>query len=70
MTDRKLIQDAYIRVCQDSNFKLDWVRAAQISAGALNIHPITIWAQFASMETMRQIAEGTHPSVKEESSDA
>lgn len=66
MTERKLIQDVYIRVCRDSGFRESFTRAAKITATLLGIHPLQVWVAFGRLETMEEVAAGTHPAVREE----
>ncbi|WNL50719.1 hypothetical protein RPALISO_132 [Ruegeria phage RpAliso] len=60
---REMKQQTYIRVCQDSGFKLPSTTAAQLAAGVLNIHPLEIMGALG-FDAMQQIAEGTHPILK------
>jgi hypothetical protein len=58
------IQSVYIRVCQDSNFGLDAIAAAQIAAGAAKLSPLEIWVAVGSLDAMDRIARGEHPAAK------
>lgn len=64
MHGRNTITLAFIRVCRDSQFKLEFERAAALAAGTLGISPLEVWVACGSMEDMRQIAAGTHPYLK------
>lgn len=59
--ERKLAQDLYIRVCRDSGWQLDYIEAAKLVARVLNTSPLLIWTKFSSLDLMRQIASGEHP---------
>ena len=58
---RDEIQNAYIRVCRDSHFTLDWVVAAQLAGKMMDTNALGVWTTFGSLDTMREIARGEHP---------
>lgn len=61
---RKQMQDVFIRVCRDSRFTLDAVRAASLAGLILNRHPLEIWLAMPHYDVMEQIAAGTHPAAQ------
>lgn len=61
MLDRKLRQDVYIRVCKDSGFQLDNIRATILSANILKCHPFEIYDAFSGFDVMQKISTGNHP---------
>jgi len=61
MTDRKTRQDVFIRVCRDSKFTMDAVKAATFAALVLDCHPLEIWLAMPDFNTMERIADGSHP---------
>lgn len=63
MTDRETKQQMFIRVCRDSRFALDAVRAAGVAALALRCHPLEIWLAMPSLSVMDDIAAGRHPAA-------
>lgn len=60
---RKLVQDLYIRMCRDSGFKLDHIRAAHFVAEMLGISALEVWMTM-DMDIMERIANGTHPAAR------
>jgi hypothetical protein len=56
--DRITIQKTYIRICQDSGFKIDWVAAACLAAKTLKITPVDVWASFSGVNQMIRISDG------------
>lgn len=62
-TDRKLVQDCFIRVCRDSGFTVTPLMAADLAAKMAKTHPLLVWASFPSFDVMQEIAAGTHPAV-------
>jgi hypothetical protein len=58
---RQRIQNFYVRVCEDSRFKVDWLTAACLTASAFKIHPIQVWIAVGTVDTMEEIALGKHP---------
>lgn len=62
--ERKIITDAYVRVCKDSGFQLEAVRASQITASMLGIHPLDVLGALGTMQALEQVADGTHPVCK------
>jgi hypothetical protein len=61
---RELIQSVFIRVCRDSGFGLDAVRAADLTAMMLGLHPLEIWIAMPSFSVMEEIAAGRHPAAR------
>jgi len=68
MTDRKLIQDTFIRISQDGGFKMDAYDVAKFVAQLLNIHPLEVGFAFSSLKLMEQVACGEHPAAKKSGS--
>ncbi len=66
--EREELRSLYIRVCKDSNFKMDYIKAAHFAAEVLSTQYLTsaldFWIAFGSLELMEQIALGNHPAVK------
>jgi hypothetical protein len=60
IVSRSTMQQVYIRLCRDSCFTIDAVRAAQLAAAVCNVHPLQIWLAL-DWDTMQRIAAGTHP---------
>lgn len=60
---RKEIQMAYIRVCRDSGWRMDYIRAAHFVAKLYGISPIEVWIEFGDLKAMESIAKGEHPAV-------
>lgn len=60
---RQQIQEAYIRVCMDSGFQMEYIEAAKFTAKLLGLHPIEIWIAMGYMDTMEEIAKGIHPAL-------
>jgi len=61
---RKFIQDLYIRVCRDSGFNMDYIRAAHFAGMVGGFHAMDVWIAMPSLEVMQQIAKGTHPAAR------
>lgn len=57
---RQEIQQAYIRVCRDSRFRLELTRAAHLAAAVLGCSAIDVWLAL-DFSNMERIANGTHP---------
>jgi hypothetical protein len=60
----KTITDTLIRVAQDSAYSFDYIELIQFTAGLLDIHPFTVYSAIGSLNTVKQIANGTHPATK------
>ena len=58
--DRQLIQKIYVRICRDSGFGLDNIRAAILTGRIVGCHPLEVWAAMPSLDVMAEIAAGTH----------
>jgi hypothetical protein len=63
MTKRETTQTLFVRVCRDSGFQLDAVRAAQLTASMVGCHPLEVWLAMPSLTVMNEIAAGTHPAA-------
>jgi hypothetical protein len=63
MAERSLIQDLYIRIAKDSNFQIDAIKVAQLTAGVLKIHPLEVAWAFPYLSVMHEVAAGDHPAV-------
>jgi hypothetical protein len=59
--ERKLRQDVFIRVCRDSGFTMDTIRAAQLAARVAKCDPLEIWIAVGDLLSMERIASGSHP---------
>jgi hypothetical protein len=59
---RALLQQLFIRVCRDSGFTLDWVRAAILTAKIADTDPLLVWLAM-DVSTMERIASGAHPAA-------
>jgi len=64
MFTRQEIQNAFIRVCKDSNWTMNGFDAAIFTAKMLNIPALQIGFDFPSLSVMQQIAKGEHPICK------
>lgn len=62
---RQQIQAAYIRICRDSHFKMDWAQAAKFTADLFSISTFDIWVAFGDTKVMQQVAIGEHPATKD-----
>lgn len=60
LSNRKEVQDSYIRLCRDSRFRLSATDAAIFVGKVLDISPVEVWAHLG-MDNMERIAAGTHP---------
>lgn len=60
---RKEIQMAYIRICRDSGWRMDYIRAAQFVADLYGISALEVWTTFGGLDIMQDIAQGKHPAV-------
>lgn len=63
MTSAETIQQVYIRVCRDSGFKLDWIRATNLTASIVGKHPMDVWIAIGTIDVMEAIAQGEHPAT-------
>lgn len=61
MRDRELLQELFVRVCRDSNFRLDHVRAAILTGQIANRAPLEVWIALGSTDLMERISTGKHP---------
>ncbi len=61
MSDKRTIMRLFIRVCEDSGFALDEIRASHLVGSILNIMPLQVWLAFGDLRNMARIANGTHP---------
>ncbi len=57
---REEIQNLYIRTCRDSGWRLDYIEAAKLVGRVINMHPFSVYAQFADLKQMERIALGDH----------
>jgi hypothetical protein len=62
--DRTTIQQIYVRVCRDSGFGLDSIRAATLTANMVGCSPLEVWLAMPSLDVMDEIAAGQHPVAK------
>lgn len=60
---REQLQQAFIRVCRDSGFRMDHIRAAILAGNAAGVHPLEIWIAMPCFDVMEQIARGEHPAA-------
>jgi hypothetical protein len=59
--EKKLKQDLYIRICRDSGYSMDAIKASCFVAGMLKCSPLEIWLSMPSFSVMEDIAKGVHP---------
>jgi hypothetical protein len=64
MTERTLIQNTFIRVSQDGNFKMDPYDVAKFTASMLKISPFQVAFAFSDLKLMEQVARGEHPASR------
>lgn len=68
LEEREELRTLYIRVCKDSNFKMDFIKAAHFTAEVMSTKrptlAIDVWDCFGYLGVMEQIAKGNHPAVK------
>lgn len=64
---REYIQKMFIRVCRDSGFTMEYIKATIFAGEILKISPIEVWTSFGSLDTMEEIAKGIHPVLKRQS---
>lgn len=64
MIDKQKIRDVYIRVCRDSGFSMDSIKAATLTGVVVGCHPLEVWLAMPSLDVMDQIAAGNHPAAK------
>lgn len=62
--ERELWRQVFIRVCRDSGFQLSAERACHLTGQIVGAHPLLVWSAFPSMEVMREIAAGSHPTAQ------
>ena len=55
------MREAFVRVCKDSKFTLDAIRAAQLVGLMFDVSPIEVWLVMPSLDAMNEIAAGKHP---------
>lgn len=60
-TERQQRQYTFIRLCRDSHFSLDFVRAAHLAASMLKCTAFDIYLAFPYLGVMEEIASGQHP---------
>jgi len=64
--DREFKQKLYIRICRDSNYLMEYTDAANFAGKLIGLTGLEIWMAFGDLDTMRRIAEGTHPVCESE----
>lgn len=64
MINRKQIQDTFIRVAQDSSFKMDAYEVAHFTAGLLKISAWEVAFAFSDLKLMESVASGDHPAAR------
>lgn len=64
MDRREEIQKAYIRVCKDSGFTFEYIKAAVFVGEMLRISPLEVWTAFGDLRLMERIAKGEHPAAQ------
>jgi hypothetical protein len=62
--ERKTVQDVFIRVCRDSGYSMNAIKAAGVAAAAMKCHPLDVWLAMPSLYVMDEIAAGTHPACR------
>jgi hypothetical protein len=60
LTDRKAITDLHVRVCRDSGYRLESVRAAHFVADLLKMSALEVWIAMGSLDVTQRVADGTH----------
>lgn len=63
MRDRELLVQLFIRVCRDSGFRLDYIRAAILAGDIAKRSPLEVWIALGSFDLMERIATGEHPAA-------
>jgi len=58
---RQTVQNVFIRVCRDSRWSMDAIKAAKLTGKIVGKHPLLVWADVGTLDIMHQIAAGTHP---------
>lgn len=62
---RQKYQDLFIKVCKDSGFTLDMYRAAALVGAVFGTTALDVYCKMdVGLDTMIQIANGTHPVVQ------
>ena len=64
MMDRTLIQNTFIRVAQDSRFRMDPYDVTHFVARLLNISAWEVAFAFSDLQLMESVARGDHPASK------
>lgn len=62
--NRDEIQKLYIRMCQDSLYRLNYIDAAILVGKMLKISPIEVWCAFGGLEVMERVAKGEFKDAK------
>jgi hypothetical protein len=64
---RKEITAAILRVARDANYQLEYIQLIQLTAAILDTHPFTVYSAIGSLNTVKRIANGSHPATLENS---
>ena len=64
LRDRRLIQQIFIRLCRDSDFRLEPDQAAILTGQTCGYHPLEVWMAMGSIDVMERVASGEHPAVR------
>lgn len=59
--DADAIQNVYIRIARDSQFRMDHIEVAKLAGAVLALHPFEVYCTFPYMDVMKDVAEGNHP---------
>lgn len=58
---RQMVQNLFIRICRDSQWSIDAIRAAKLTGQIVGKHPLLVWDDIGSLDIMHSIAAGEHP---------
>jgi hypothetical protein len=61
---RNTITSTVIRTARDSGWQLDHIFLCQFVANLLRIHPFEVLIAVGSLDTLKDIASGSHPACK------
>ena len=61
--DPQAVRIAYIRICRDSGFTIEFERAAALTGQLFGITALEVWPCFPYLKDMMDIASGTHPAL-------
>lgn len=58
-------QRYFIRVCKDSGYRMESIKAANFAGKVLGVSPLEFWIAFGDLKVMDQIAGGEHPTCSD-----